>query len=504
MGLFTERHTAKIRGQLSCFDRIVIRGTCPPIGHAQSITTYFFTHQLRIFDYPKWAKPFADEIRANAERLARENRLEIEYIRRRSFRKEERIKKIIETRGAHPGLIHIFSAMEVCDSYKPRYDPKTGKNSLTWDSGKCIHYYFYFIDPALGLCYLRVPTWAPFRLQFYYNGHNELAAKLDKKGIAYTLADNAFLDITDWNKAQQLADSIRPDRLHKRLDQMARTYCPVVRHFTPFHWSLMQVEYATDIVFRRQADLQPLYEELVRTAIHAVKPEHVATFLGRKLTGAYEDELGNDFNTRIEGTRIKHHMSNASIKMYDKHGIILRVETTANDVSFFKHYRKVEHRDGSSSMTVAKVRKTIYSLTDLCTLMSDSNRRYLEFLAAIDDPTAPLNDLHKISKPLHDGQRTYRGFNLFHGDDLELFRALFHGEFSISGFTNQQLRAVLSGKTGHQVSVLLKRLSKHGLIKRIKWTYKYYLTALGKRIIATALKLREMTIIPMLRGKLAT
>ena len=38
-----------------------------------------------------------------------------------------------------------------------------------------------FIDKELGLCYLRVPTWAPFRLQFYMNGHNLLASKLQKK-----------------------------------------------------------------------------------------------------------------------------------------------------------------------------------------------------------------------------------------------------------------------------------------------------------------------------------
>ena len=502
MELFTERHAAKIRGVLSCYDRVVIRGTCPAIGHARSATAFFYIHQIRIFDYPKWAAPFRDEIRANAEQLARDNGLEIEFVRRKNFRKEERVKQIVEKRGPHPGLVHIFSAMEPCDSYKPWHDKKTGKTSLVWDSGKCIHYYFYFIDPELGLCYLRVPTWAPFRLQFYYNGHNELAAKLDKKGLAYTMMDNAFVELADWDKAQQLADGIRPDRLHKRLDQLAKTYCPVIRHFGSFHWSLMQLEYATDIVFRRQADLQPIYEELVRTAIHAVKPEHVATFLGRKLTGAYEGELGNDFHTRIEGTRIKHQMREVSIKMYDKHGIILRIETTANDVSFFKHYRKVEHRDGSSSMAVAPVRKTIYSLTDLLTLLGDSNRRYLEFISAIDDPTPPLDDLHKISKPVRDGERTYRGFNLFHGDDLDVFRALLHGEFNISGFTNRQLRTALPGKTGRQLSVLLKRLYKHGLIKKIRRTYKYYLTALGKRVTTAALKLREMTLIPLLRGQL--
>jgi hypothetical protein len=50
---------------------------------------------------------------------------------------------------------------------------------------------------------------------------------------------------------------------------------------------------------------------------------------------------------QIEGTRIKHQMGPVSIKMYDKLRIILRIETTVNDVSFFKHRRKVEHCDGT-------------------------------------------------------------------------------------------------------------------------------------------------------------
>ncbi len=53
------------------------------------------------------------------------------------------------------------------------------------------------LTKELGLCYLRVPTWAPFRLQFYMNGHNLLAHKLQKKGITYRMHDNAFLEISD-------------------------------------------------------------------------------------------------------------------------------------------------------------------------------------------------------------------------------------------------------------------------------------------------------------------
>ena len=83
------------------------------------------------------------------------------------------------------------------------------------DSGKCLHYYFYFMDAKLGLIYLRVPTWAPFRLQFYCNGHNWLARKLAANGIGYTMADNAFVRIDDWPRAQAMADTLSPEQLHR-------------------------------------------------------------------------------------------------------------------------------------------------------------------------------------------------------------------------------------------------------------------------------------------------
>jgi hypothetical protein len=105
---------------------------------------------------------------------------------------------------------------------------------------------FYFIDVELGLVYLRVPTWAPFRLQFYCNGHSWLARQLTAKGIGFTAADNAFTRIDNWQRAQDLADRLSPDRLHLVLDRYATQCCPVLEVFRQsYHWSLMQVEYAT-------------------------------------------------------------------------------------------------------------------------------------------------------------------------------------------------------------------------------------------------------------------
>jgi hypothetical protein len=501
MQSFIERHIDKIAFSISCYDRVVLSGTLVDVGHAGAMTGFIRRLGRPIFDYPDWANQLRLELRGHAESIARREGLEIEFIQKADFRKEARIRAIVSERGNRPGIVHIFSAMESCTAFRPWHDKHTGHTFLKPTSGKCLHYYFYFILPDLGLGYLRVPTWAPFRLQFYFNGHNELARKLDGGGIGYTLLDNAFIKIDNPKRAQQLADSIRPDHLHRQLDDIVREYCPIVRHFTSgYHWSIMQAEYATDIVFKRQQDLTPLYEELVRTAIHSVKPDHVATFLGRKLTEGYQDELGNDFHTRIQGTRIKHHMGWAAIKMYDKQGIALRIETTVNDVSLFKHYRKGVHRDGAVSHKIASVKKTIYSLKALSEIMAACNHRYLEFLSAIDDPSNSIKDLNHISRPARDDNRTYRGFNLFDGDDLDLFHAITRGEFNINGFRNRDLCRVLTGNTTARISRTIKRLRKHGLIKKVRHTYKYYLSALGRRVTMVALKLREMFIIPSLRG----
>jgi len=189
---------------------------------------------------------------------------------------------------------------------------------------------YYFVDPQFGLCYLRVPTWAPFRLQVYFNGHSWLARQLAAAGIAFEQADNAFVSIADPQAAQLLADGLDARALHAHLDQWAGRFCPVLRQFPAgYHWSLMQVEFATDVVFRRQAQFQPLYAAIVRTAVHVVQAEHVAMFLGHKLTSNFQDEAGNDFSTRIQGTRIRHHMGPASLKLYDKFARIARIARIA-------------------------------------------------------------------------------------------------------------------------------------------------------------------------------
>jgi hypothetical protein len=260
----------------------------------------------------------------------------------------------------------------------------------------------------------------------------------------------------------------------------------------------LHAEYATDIIFKRRSDLEPIYESVVRTAIHAVKAEDVATFLGRKLDDRYSGELGNDFSTRIEGTRIKHYMGPASIKMYDKFGHVLRIETTVNDVSFFKHHRKVEQKNGTSTHKLAPLKKSIYSLGDLQTLLRAANQRYIDFISQLEDPSAGTRIVQKVTKTIVEAGRTFKGFNFFDAADERLFELIMRGEHTISGLRNSDLRKHLPNHSAGQISRLIKRLRVHGLLKRVGKTYKYYVTELGRKVMLTGLKLKELFLIPVL------
>jgi len=134
--LLTERYQGQIAGVLSCYDRIIIQGTLPKWCYAKGMTDYCYEHQIRIFDYPKWAEPLRDAIRQNMERIAAANGTEIVFIRsKKKFRQEKHVRPVLDQRGEEPGVVWILSAMEPGSRYQPWHDQKTHKTYLKPDDG---------------------------------------------------------------------------------------------------------------------------------------------------------------------------------------------------------------------------------------------------------------------------------------------------------------------------------------------------------------------------------
>ncbi len=493
----TERYAANLHGVLSCYDRIIITGTLPGACYAGGMTSFLYSRGIRTFDYPRFAEPLRERIRQRAQEVCEANGVSIEHVKNCHIRKEELVARVLRARGDAPGLVHVISAMEACPSYKPWHDKASGKTFLRPDQGKCLHYYFYFIDEAFGLCYLRVPTWAPFELQFYCNGHSALARSLQREGIDFVQEDNAFLRVGDLERAQALADAFNPEQLHRRLTRYAHWLCPVADVFAQddWHWSIRQAEYSTDLMFRSREVLGPLYDIISRQAVLTADAPRVAGFLGKKITPTLAQEIGSRLSTRIEGRCIKHYMGAAGVKVYDKFSRVLRVETTVNDVSFFKHHRRVEHKGATATRELAPLKKSIYSLIDLREILAGCNQRYLAFLSSLDDPSAGERDLQRLSQSRVGHDPSVKGLNFFNATDHLLLRTMQRGEFNIHGWRRADLLKHLQ-LTPSMMTRQLSRLRMLGLIKSVTHTYRYYLTRLGRAAIAAACSLTRFNIVP--------
>ena len=260
----------------------------------------------------------------------------------------------------------------------------------------------------------------------------------------------------------------------------------------------MQTEYSTDLMFKSEITLKPLYEQLSRNAVLAVKAPQVMSFLGKKITPQLKEELGSRLSTRIEGTCIKHQVGPVSIKMYDKFERVLRIETTVNDVSFFKHHREVEHKDRAPTRELAAVKKSIYSLIDLREILLACNARYLEFLSALEDHSDGARKLDRLSRPKHDGQHNVRGLNLFSAMERKLLQSLQRPEFNIRGMQRADLLKHVPELSASTMSRRILRLRLFGLLKRVTGTYHDYLTKLGRATAAVCACITEFVLKPAL------
>lgn len=497
--LLTERLENEIAGVLSCFDRLVFFGTYKEIGYPDAMSKHLHYAGVRLLDYQKiYANEQRLKMVARVQEVAREEGLAIEHVLG-SVRKEALVAGILEKRGRHEGIVCILSSMEACRCFKVGKDRKSGYLQLQWSPGKCLHYYVYFIDAEYGLCYLRIPTWAPFRLQFYCNAHDWLERRMKAEGIEFEKADNCFVHIGDFARAQALADGFDVRRLHERIDKVVGRFVAVHERFGhSLHWSIYQAERATDIVFRNDQILPALYEQIVRTAVLEIKCPDVYRFLGKRLTSRSAQEVSNRLQTLVEGTRIKHTLGSTSIKMYDKQDRVLRIETTTSDVSSFSCHRKVESQaDGACDPKRAPIRKTIYSLGALAEAMDACNQRYLRFISQWPDRTAEQHDLKAVVESKRDEkERSYRGVNFFRQEDLVFLNAILRGEYQIAGVRNRLLQAHLPGWSPQKIGRTLRRFHILGLLKRVAGTTKYYLTKLGSSVLVAALQLRERVVLP--------
>jgi len=504
------RYAQDIKGVIECFDRVVLFGSYKAIGWTGAMEQHL---RGRGISFMEFNKSYANELRLKvADHVRTLARAEGIAIRQVNYgeRKEAIVEEILAARGRREGVVCLLGAMERCRCFKVGKNQKSGFLQLQWSPGKCQHFYVYFVDAEFGLCHLRIPTWAPFRLQFCCNGHDWLERQMRAAGIRCKKVDNCFTDVSDFAAAQALLKKFAPLRLQQMLDRLAARWVAVHGNFGPsLHWSVYQAEWSSDIVFKNDRVLPARYREIVRTAAIEVGCADIYRFLGKKPRANSQAEPSSRLQTLVQGTRLKHTLGATSLKMYDKAGCVLRMECTTSDVSTFKHRRKVEPRrsagpgasqPGAGSCGEKKwapMRKTCYSLGAVAEAMSACNRRYLAYISQWRDRTQERHALGEVTASRRDKKnRSVRGVNFFRADDLQFLRALQRGEHQIPGVRNRTLQPHLPGWKPSRIGRTLRRFRVLKLIKPVTGTRKYYPTARGESLIIAGLQLTERIILP--------
>ena len=376
-------------------------------------------------------------------------------------------------------------------------------------------YFASRIHPRFGFMNARIQTWFPFNIQVCLNGREWLARQLVANGSTDFLRyDNCFTGIADLPLAQHLAQQQLATDWPAALTEVARWLNPLHETiFEPdpmdYYWSAYQTEWATDLMFRDPPSLAALYPTLVRHAAHHFASPDVLRFLGRKAHGNFTGELIGSFKKRPEGMRVKHWVNGNSIKMYDKAGHVLRVETTVANTRDFKVFRPLQH-DPDGKLQWLPLRKGVADLHRRAQVSQRANEHYLDALAVVDDSRPLSQILDQVAHHTTWKTRRVRAIRTGDPDDLALLHAISRGEFATAGFRNRDIRLFLRPDTAHampqetrrasaRVSRQFRMLRAHGLIKKIPKSYRYRLTAKGHLLTAALSAARAATIKQLLK-----
>lgn len=506
---FIAKHAAKIAGVLHGWDRIVFRGTLARgrFNSVRGMRYYLNTSEVLLKEFVEHAKAMTHTLIESS--LAEAARLErpVVYLPSTSTRKEEVARELLREHPVEEGLIGVLKCVEPCTTFEVHGNRKTQRLELTKEWGKCLHLYHYRLDPAFGFMHARIQTWFPFSIQICMNGREWLGRRMDGEGVAYERHDNSFPFITDFAKAQSLMDEMLALNWPTQLGRFARMLNPAHEAMFPrftvsYYWTMHQSEWATDVCFASPGALAAIYPQLAWGAITGFGSKDVMRFLGKRPDARFKGEIVSDFKDRPEGIRVKHRMDANSVKMYDKGGRILRVETTLNNPRPFKVFREKQGEDEKDAQWL-RMRNGVADQHRRAEVSQNANERYLDALASLDT-TQRLDELIRpitLSKT-HRGKRI-RALHPWSEQDRALFEFISAPEHLLAGFLNgDMLNAVYpeaqskqeKRKAAARISYRIRLLRAHGLIAKLPKARRYRITPKGRQIASAVLLAQRVTV----------
>lgn len=504
MKSFVARFAPLLLSVLCGFDRLRFRGDSRLLNHARGVQSYLWQQRILHKDFAAHAQHLTTTLRRQTETAAQADGVPLKHLDSPNLDKEATARALAQAHGCRTGRLALLTCVESCLTYRPRKNAH-GLLEICKEPGKCLHYYHYFDDAQVGFGYLRLQSWFPFTVHVGLNGRTWLYQQLRQHGIPFRHQDNLLVEVADWSQAQALLDAQLRTGWPALLERLTAPLHPLWEHLrdvvrVPYYWMTEQSEWATDLVFRNPQELAGWYPRWLRHGIEVLGCKDVLRYLGKHVPaqgyGACTGEASLDLRTRSEGARLKMWYRHNSLKVYDKAGRALRIETTINQPGDFRVYRAPEGAPADAPKSWQQMRKGVADLERRAEVSQRANERLLGSLASVTETTPLGKLLEPLSRPVVVDGRRFRALNPWAGADAALLRCLAQGDFLLHGFRNRDVRQALYGPATDQTSVRrqsaavtrqLALLRAHGLIVKVQKTHRYQLSAHGQRVTTALL-----------------
>ena len=508
MNSFIQRFSDRVTGLLSGYDRLMIHGNLRRISYPIGMKDFLDENDVLLKEFGKYAEKVSERIRQQVKASTIKAKRPLIHLNSSRENKERIALDVAREDRINEGLIATLSCVETCRSYGIQANRERKEIKLRSEERKCLHFYQYMFHPQFGFMYGRLQTWFPFKVEIYLNGREWLARQMDHCGLKYKRLDNCFSWIEDFNRAQQLMNQQQRINWSARLGKIAHQLNPVhdsifEKYPLGYYWSIAQSEWATDIAFKDRNSLAEIYRPMILHGITNFSSNDVLRFLSKKMHGNFPEEATSDFKIRSEGVRIKHRINTNSIKLYDKFGIVLRVEITINHARDFRTFRPIENHPERGAVR-AYLRVGIADIVRRSQICQRANENYLEALAVVEKNATFCDFLERISRATTYNGRSVRGLRPWASDDFLLLKTVARGEFTIVGFRNRDLQLAFFRELSHnekekrrrsaKITRLLRLLRAHHIIRKIPSSYRYTLTTFGRDLINAVLSTQNLTL----------
>ena len=319
------------------------------------------------------------------------------------------------------------------------------------------HYYIYFNDESLGLCFLKICTYIPFQSEFYFNGHNALGVYFDKKNIAYRMKDNALVEVQNPDLVndcmRELDGKIVQDRINfwtKRFFRFRKGKYSTTSKYLQHDWYVYQAEVCSNVIFKSARFAAPMFDKIIASFSRFGLPDHLSEIFQRRRIPKETKTTRRLYDNKA---CLKSWILGNSIKLYNKIGYFYRVETTINNP------KKMS------------LKKPILYLQSYYWKGVEANNKYYSCLAQIDCST--VTEIKKTtemtSSPDVDLRKTRQ---------VELMKELLKPKYASSGFRIKHLKLTQFSNPA-QIRYEMKKLRSKGWVKKIKKSSSYQVTLLG-------------------------